>query len=110
MFKFQCLSCGSTELSYEKWVRCREKVLHRPDGHIEYNDQQINDNEVCRFGRGYTCTCCGKPLMLYRDVLATEDELEEYLGLTMEERVQMEDYKVPSDDDLDLPGYDKMLL
>lgn len=90
MHKFKCLTCGSEELSYEKWIKCREKVSIRPDGHVEYFDQDINDTDMLPVECRFICACCGKPLMFYGNSIVTEAELQDYLDMTVDQRAEMQ--------------------
>ena len=90
MEKFTCLSCGSSELSFIKWVKCVEKVVIHPDARIEYDDQQIDDTEMLGAEYRYVCACCGKPPLLYGHYVENEDELIEYLNMTLDVRTQMQ--------------------
>lgn len=96
MEKFVCLKCGNTELSVVKWIKSKEKVEVHPDGHIEYLDQQINDNEVRDSDSKFICRTCKTPLFIYlpgvlryaQDV-STDQNLIRYLNLSIEERRKM---------------------
>jgi len=87
---FVCFKCGSEKLMYEKWVKCQEKVIIHHDGHIEYVEQKIDDNNVLRVECRYVCSSCGEPPMLYGDYITTEDDLKEYLEMSLEERAEMQ--------------------
>ena len=90
MEKFKCLSCGSFELSFVKWVKCVEKVVVHKNNHIEYYDQQIDVKDMLRAEYRYICACCGRPPMLYGTSIMTEDDLLEYLDMTVDERAAMQ--------------------
>jgi hypothetical protein len=112
MSEFICEKCGSTELGYQKWIYCEEKVLIRPDGQHEYFDQQIDDNKVFGVGCRFICGSCGKSPMLYGDYITDEAELKTYLKLTPAQRAEIQaDYEQkdeqqaqpeeePADDDI----------
>lgn len=90
MTEFKCLNCGSTELSYVKWVKCQEKAIIRTDGHIEYCDQAIYDNDMLEAEHHYACTQCGKPPMFCDKRIMTESKLLEYLAMAVYERTVLE--------------------
>lgn len=116
MNEFQCLACSGSKLSYEKWIKCRERILMQPTGHIEYVDQDINDADVLPVECRFICTCCGQPPMLHGECIVTEAELKDYLELTVDKRTEMQDeYEQKQEheitnDDLEYPWSDKMLL
>ena len=83
---FECLNCGNTTLDYEKWINCRSEVIFHPDGHIEYAESTIDENNELGACFGYICSRCGEPLFHYGNRIETEAELLDYLKLSQEER------------------------
>ena len=91
MYNFKCLSCSGSKLRYGKWIKCDEDVLvHQEDDFIEYINQQIDDNNVLGADCRFICGSCGEPPMLYGDYITTEDELNDYLKMSLEERAEMQ--------------------
>jgi len=90
MFKFKCSKCGSNELVYESWVRCRKQVVIQTSGHIEYFDTEIDDTDELPVDCRYVCGCCGKPPLLYGNQITNEAELVDYLKMTIGQRIEME--------------------
>lgn len=94
MEKFVCLHCGSSELSYEKWVKREDKVIVHDNGSIECYDKQIDTAKVDWSYDQYICGSCTKPLLFYDDnfgfgEVSTEDQLLNYLSLSIQERKEM---------------------
>lgn len=89
MEHFNCFKCGGSELSYQKYVKYVDKVIIHPDDHIEHHQQKIDETDVIGAEHYYICACCGMPPMFRGDYITTEDELVEYLGMTLEERAEM---------------------
>ncbi|MHB9069644.1 MAG: hypothetical protein ACYC54_04665 [Sedimentisphaerales bacterium] len=87
---FMCLTCGSTKLSYKKWISCQEDVLIHQNGHKEYVNQTIDDTNAIGVECRFICGSCGEPPMLYGDYIVTEDELNEYLEMSLKKRAEMQ--------------------
>ena len=83
---FECLNCGNTTLDYEKWINCRSEVIFHPDGHIEYAESVIDENNELGACCGYICSRCGEPVFHFSNRIETEAELRDYLKLSLEER------------------------
>lgn len=99
MERFICENCGSTELIYDNWVRCRKKVIIQSTGFIEYFDQNINVDDILPAEYRFICGSCGKSPMLYGNYITDEAELIDYLNLTAEEKAEMqEDYEKRADE------------
>lgn len=117
MYKFQCLKCGSSELSYGKWIYCEDRALiNTDDGFIEYYDQEIDDNNVFGVVSRYLCHICKTPILHHGHMIVTENELKDYLEMTIDQRTETQaefDQKAEDDildDDLEYSWSDKMLL
>ena len=83
---FECLNCGNAGLVYEKWINCRSSVIFHSDGHIEYADSIIDENNELNACSGYICSRCGEPVFHFSNRIETEAELRDYLRLSIEER------------------------
>ena len=115
MEKFQCLKCSGSELVYDKWIKCRDKVLIQYDtGFITYFDQEINDADVLPVECRFICSCCGQPPKLYGECIVTEANFQVYLEMTIDQRAEMQaEYDQKQEDEIaevDLSVSDTMLL
>ena len=85
MNKFQCSKCSSNELSYEKWVNCREDVVINSNGHIEYCLGNIDETNELGAVHGYVCRKCNFPLYFRNSRIENEDGLKFYLSKSPDE-------------------------
>ncbi len=94
MNKFACQKCGSPELSFEKWIKCKIPVVFLDNDHIEYDPAEINEEiELCALSK-YACKNCGQNLSFCGENIETEKDLIDFLSLDAEEkRKQEEMYK-----------------
>ena len=86
MYSFNCRRCGGTNLAYQKWVEaCMTAQIH-DDGHIEYHQAVIDeDNDLGGVG-GFVCMDCKDELYFCGCRIQTEEELTSYLSLDQLDR------------------------
>ena len=92
MEKFNCINCGSSQLKYQKWIKFEDKVIIHPSGHIEYYDQEVDDNDLFGVDCRYICGSCKKPLQLFNGFnIQTESQLQNYIEFYSEEIIYSQD-------------------
>ena len=76
--QFTCRECGSDKLSYLKYVKCITPVSINKNGHIEYGQSIIDEDDYLATLNGFACKSCGS--------------LIEHCGVRMESERQLVDY------------------
>lgn len=90
MYKFICPTCGSSELVFTCWVKCDSKVIVYDDGFIEYQQKDIDDNDVLGAEYRFICGTCRQPLKVHGEFITTESELADYLNLSAQQFEEIE--------------------
>ena len=57
--RFTCQQCGADKLAYQKYAKCITPVSLRKDGHIEYGQSTIDEDDSLATLNGFACRCCG---------------------------------------------------
>jgi hypothetical protein len=89
-FEFCCAKCGSNKLSYEQYVRSRSSVIKHDDGVFEYLQPTYDDNCIIEGYGGFCCADCGKPVYHYDMLMATEFDINVFLSIPPEQRIQQQ--------------------
>ena len=79
--KFECRQCGGNELGYLKYVKCTTPVLLKENGHVEYNQAIINEDDYLATLNGFACKTCGSLIEHCGVRLETEKQLIDYLTM-----------------------------
>lgn len=86
MRKFKCENCGSTELIYQKYVRCITPVQIQDDGTLYYGLPEPDESDEIGAAYGFCCGYCGEMVEHCGFIMQTEHDLISYLKLSEEER------------------------
>jgi hypothetical protein len=90
VLKFVCCVCGSNNLGFDEYVLKTTKVEFPADGLTTYVEPKyVDDDSIPEYG-GYYCADCGKRLHCYDVIIRTEGNLNKYLSIPLEERIQMQ--------------------
>lgn len=87
---FKCRDCGSTNLGYQKWVEAVMPVQIHEDGHIEYHQAVIDEDNDLGGVCGFICMDCKDELSFCGCRIQTEEELISYLTLDPADREEQE--------------------
>ncbi len=90
MVKFQCYNCGSSNLGYQKWISSCSPINNNDNGHIEYEQTVIDEENELDGADGFICMPCGHELHLYGHRIQTEDDLKSYLSLDPDKQKEEE--------------------
>ena len=79
--QFTCPKCGADKLSYQKYVKCVTPVSLQENGHIEYGQSIIDEDDCLAALNGFACRKCGVMIEHCGVRLQTEKELLDYLRM-----------------------------
>ncbi len=99
MIKFQCNKCGSSKIGHQKWVGSCSPIKIHNNGHIEYEQAEIDEDDELRGVGGYICQDCGQELYFCGCQIQTEDELISYLSLDPDKRQEQEKFYQESEEE-----------
>jgi hypothetical protein len=85
---FTCVRCGSHNLAYDRYVRSTAEIEFQDDGLMTYEEPVYHDDDTIDDFGGYYCRDCGKYLAYCGMDITTERDLQIYLDIPFEERVQ----------------------
>lgn len=91
MSKFCCTKCGSENLIYEKYVKCKTPVDIQDDGTIVYLQSIIDEDDSLPTCYGFYCADCGQAVIFKADIVKSETELKEMLSMSEEELERIND-------------------
>ena len=91
---FKCDECGSTELRYQKYVKCIAPVTLGKNGHIEYGLSEISEDDYLCVNNGFVCMNCKGVIRHCGVNIETEEELIDYLFMdTILREKQQKEYE-----------------
>ena len=95
--QFTCQKCGAHDLSYQKYAKCITPVSLQKNGHIEYGQSIIDEDDYLATLNGFACKSCGS--------------LVEHCGVRMESERQLVDYLTmdPSDRQQQQQEYEELV-
>ena len=91
--EFTCPKCGADKLGYKKYVQCITPVSQQEDGHVEYGQSIIDEDDSLATLSGFACQLCGTLIEHCGYRLETEKELIDYLRMEPFDRLhQQQEY------------------
>lgn len=92
--QFTCLKCSAHELSYQKYSKCTAPVSLQANGHIEYGQFILDEDDCLAALNGFACGSCGTLIEHCGIRLETEGQLIDYLTMEPFDRLhQQQDYQ-----------------
>jgi hypothetical protein len=91
MIKFVCNNCGSSNLSYQKYVKCVTPVEIKEDETVVYRSSAIDEDDSLGVECRFCCANCGTTIYHRGDPLETEGDLLHYLSMSEDERKRQND-------------------
>ena len=88
--EFTCRECGAQELSYLKYVKCTTPVSLQDNGHVEYNQSIIDEDDYLATLNGFACRPCGSLVKHCGFRMETEKQLIDYLTMDPSDRQQQQ--------------------
>lgn len=88
--KFECKSCGSDELGYQKHTKCMTPVSLSENGLGEYGQSIFDEDDYLTILNGFACTSCGSLIEHCSFRIQTEKELIDYLSMDPDVRQQQQ--------------------
>ncbi len=88
--KFECRSCGSPELGYQKYVKFMTPVTLQENGNVEYGISQYDEDDYLAILNGFICTSCGSLVKHCGVRMETERQLVDYLTMDPQVRQQQQ--------------------
>jgi F0F1-type ATP synthase epsilon subunit len=88
--KFECRQCGGNELGYQKYAKCMTPVSLLENGHVEYNQSIIDEDDYLAILNGFACRSCGSLIEHCGLRIQTEKELIDYLSMDHDVRQQQQ--------------------
>lgn len=79
--RFTCQKCGADKLSYQKYAKCKTPVLLQENGHIEYGQSVIDEDDYLATLNGFSCSACETLIEHCGVRVETEKELLDYLSM-----------------------------
>lgn len=91
--EFKCRECGSSELGYQKYVKCLTPVSIKDNGPMEYGLSEIDEDDSLSAEHGFVCMNCKCRVEHCGFQFETEQQLFYYLEIGPEDRArQHQDY------------------
>ena len=87
---FNCKNCGSSKLSYQKFVKCITPIEIKEDKTVFYKSSKIDEDDYLVTSNGFCCADCNHLIDHCGCHLETEKELVNYLTLDPVLRDQQE--------------------
>ena len=106
VIKFKCSQCGSSELGYQKYIKCLTPVTIKEEGLFEYGPSEINEDDyyLCR-DYGFICWGCKSLIKHCGDTFKAENILVNFLTADPEfVEAQQQVYEK------NLPDYDNFIV
>ena len=91
---FNCKNCGSSKLSYQKFVKCITPIEIKEDKSVFYKLSLIDEDDYLATYNGFCCADCNHLIEHCGCRLETEQALIDYLSMDPDIRYQQEqDYQ-----------------
>ena len=88
--EFTCSECGGHKLGYQKYIRWTVPVTIQKNGHVQYYEPEVDENDSADDEKGFYCVGCGELVTHCWHRMVTEEDLLFYLNMSPEEREEQE--------------------